>query len=542
MNKKQVALLTAVLMFIGTLAACTNAPAPTPAATPAPAAQTATATPAPATQAPAATPEPGPQKLLENPITVEMWQTEHVSYLYTKDLLVERIMGDRCNVFFNVTPFPDGTDGGIEKINLGLASGDLPDIYHMCYVRDASNWGMQGALVDFSKHFDEMPNYSAWASAMGDYPYYFYSGDGAMYVTPNYGFGTASNSTFWMYRKDIFEEHNLSVPNNEDELYEVCKTLKELYPDSYPFLNRGLLDLYDRLAYQWGTGYPIYYNNSQKAWVYGPTEDKFKESIEWSAKMFAEELIPINGLTMDVPTWQEYVFNNRGFVLSQYQAQIDILNVQMRQDDPSVDWNYMRPFEGGGSGIRTFNPQTQLIMAGYCLFSTSQYIPEIIKFYDWMYTDEAKELMSWGIEGESFTVNPDGSKSHIGITPGVSGSFDVIHMYGFFNRGFFCLTDPLAHITYASKETLAAVENVIKDAGEYRVPVISFNEERLERFNILNPIMIACTTENLGKFITGQRPLAEYDAYIDELYSLGLEEFVKIHNDQQAETNAMRGK
>lgn len=479
-------------------------------------------------------------KMLPEPVTLDMWIIEHASYMYVKDLLVEREIGERLNVFFNVTPFQEGYD---EKINLGLVSGDLPDIFFYPSLTTASDWGMQGALVDITEHFDDMPNYTAWADTMGDYPYYYYSANGSMYMMPQYGFGTASNSTFWIYRKDLFEKHDLAVPTNETELYEVCKALKELYPDSYPFACRSwenTLAIVDRIAYQWGSGLDMYYNNDQQAWVYGPAEESFKKCIEWIAMMYDEELLPSNILSLDTAGWQELVSTNRGFIFSDYQARIDFFNSPMRESDPTVSFAYMTPFEGGGSGVHTFNAQSQLIIQGYAAFTTSEHIPEMIKFFDWLYTDEAYELMSWGVEGESFTNNADGTKSHIGISQG-SSSFDYMTKYGFFQRGFWCITDPAAHITYASNETLDAVEHVLTDAGEYRIPAISFNEENQEKFNMLNPSLLTAMRENLGKFITGQRPMSEYDAFLDELNVLGLQDLIALYNTQQAEINATRG-
>lgn len=43
-----------------------------------------------------------------------------------------------------------------------------------------------------------------------------------------------------MYRKDIFEKHNLEVPTTVPELIEVSKKLKELEPEMIPFTARGV--------------------------------------------------------------------------------------------------------------------------------------------------------------------------------------------------------------------------------------------------------------------------------------------------------------
>ena len=39
-----------------------------------------------------------------------------------------------------------------------------------------------------------------------------------------------------------------------------------------------------------------------------------------------------------------------------------------------------------------------------------------LKFIDWMYTDEAAELTTFGLEGETFEVLPDGRKEYIDLT------------------------------------------------------------------------------------------------------------------------------
>ena len=49
----------------------------------------------------------------------------------------------------------------------------------------------------------------------------------------------------WLYREDVFKMHNLKVPETFDELYDVCKKLKSIYPDSYPLCTRSAADWFD---------------------------------------------------------------------------------------------------------------------------------------------------------------------------------------------------------------------------------------------------------------------------------------------------------
>ena len=551
MTRKVTALLLAALMFLvlfagcqssnqsagttaGTTAAATTAAGTTAAGTTAAAATTA-ATTAAATTAATTAPAAG-----EDAVTVDMWIIEHPSYLYTPGLLCEQLINEYVGIYFNVTPFQTGV---LDKINLGLASGELPDIYFNTYLSDCTEWGMkQGALVNVTEYFDKMPNYVAWEESMGDYPSYFYCADGGLYMMPQYGFGTASNSTFWIYRKDLFEANDIPVPNNEVEVYDACMKLKELYPDSFPFACRSFdnMGIMSRIVYQWGGGFNMYYSNDDQAWTYGQVEPECEAAIAWLNQLYSAKLMPDNILSLDTAGWQELITTNRGFMFNDYQARIDFYNSPMRETDPSVTFAYMKPFEGGGSGIRTFNPQTQLIINGYSLFSTSKHIDKIIEFFDWLYTDEAYIAMNWGREGESFVTNPDGTRSYTEIKQGDSG-FIYQEKYSFFQRGFWTICDPAAMTAAGSDELLEAVSHVKEDAGEYAKPSCALNEERSERVNVLNEAINTHAQENVGKFITGQRPMSEYADFVNELYGLGLQEMIDLYNAQQAENDAALG-
>lgn len=63
------------------------------------------------------------------------------------------------------------------------------------------------------------------------------SKDGDLYAIPFYG-----ESAFTMYRKDIFDKHQLTMPEQPtwDEILELAKKLKELEPSMTPIVMRGL--------------------------------------------------------------------------------------------------------------------------------------------------------------------------------------------------------------------------------------------------------------------------------------------------------------
>lgn len=481
--------------------------------------------------------------LFDEPLTVTMWIDENATFVYEQGLFLENALNEQLNVFFNIVPIQENMD---ERLNLALASRELPDVYFGINLERASNFGtLQGALVDLTEYFHLMPNYLAWAETMGDYPYYFYTADGALYMLPNYGYGTASNSTLWYYREDIFEELGLEVPTTDAELYEVLVAMKEAYPDSYPLTLRNWFSVFqpqfDRIGYQWGTSHDMYYCNDRQEWVYAQLDPEYRDMMEFLQKLYVEELIPPHSLSIDTAGWQELIYTNRGFIFNDFQARVDFFNAPMRQENPDVTFAYMPPFAGGSNGTTKFNPQSQLIINGPGIFVTSDNIEKIITYFDWLFTPEAELLMSWGIQGETYDYDANGNRYHIGMVPGENVFFDLIRTFGFFQRGFYCLVDPLSHTaSVASPEQIYAVQRVVTDAGEYRIPGITFSEARQDRFNVLNASIKTLSDEGVGMFMTAQRPMSEWDDFLAELRAAGLEEFIKLHNDQQAEINATR--
>lgn len=111
-----------------------------------------------------------------------------------------------------------------------VTSGTAPDI--AC---EASTGPIMYA--DMGESLDLMPIYDAWVaeeSTMLDeipqeaFDYFTYEGE----LT---GMPFAIDSTAMIYNKALFEEAGIKeIPTTWDELYDVCKTLKEVFPDKIP--------------------------------------------------------------------------------------------------------------------------------------------------------------------------------------------------------------------------------------------------------------------------------------------------------------------
>ena len=95
-------------------------------------------------------------------------------------------------------------------------------------------------------------------------------GDGLLYSLPY-----AKSTEVLYYNETFFTQHNLSVPTTWDEMWEVCRQIKEIDPDCYPLGYDSDSNWFITMAEQLGTGYTsaeegnhyIFNNDGNKAWL-----------------------------------------------------------------------------------------------------------------------------------------------------------------------------------------------------------------------------------------------------------------------------------
>lgn len=461
-------------------------------------------------------------KLFNEPVTFSLMIPEHATYPYTEGLFLETAIAEKYNVNFDVTPVQDGFN---DRLSLDIASDQMKDLIFMMEYDQVMKAGMQGALIDFNKYIDKMPNFKAWAEENKEYVSYYKSGNGELFFVPNQGYG-ADNETFWLYRRDLFEEHNLTTPKTSEEFYNVLKILKDKYPDSYPFANRDFIFNLSRIGTQWSTGYPMYYNNDQSKWVYGPIEDNFKEMLIFFNKLYEEDLMPPNSLTLDTKGWQDLISTNNSFITNDYSSRIDSFNQPMREENPNFYLDFMPPFKGGENGKALHDINNTLLIVGMSISSKSKNVEEAVKFLDTMYTKEAIELTSWGEEGKTYEVVND-EKHYIDAINDV----EVKTKYGIFQRGFYLVIDPAAMLSYYSIERTEATQAAQEYNAPYRAPHVPFTTEAEEQKNILQVNIDTHAQENISQFILGERPFSEWNDYVEELKDLGIDDLVNIYNE-----------
>ena len=452
----------------------------------------------------------------------------HASWPYNENWKVWEYIEEGVGATLNVSAIP--SSNATTKYPLMYASPDtLPDVVAFDSKTSTDKYAIQGAFVALDDMSTYMPNYNAWLNTLSDDQIENVINirkayDGKIYYTPATGRESTRGVRCWLYRKDIFDKHGLEAPKTFDDLYKVCKKLKSLYPDSYPYAMRSGLTNFGVTGPSWKSYWSpaVYYDYINEKWEFGAREEIFRDMLEFYNKMVSEELMPADFMTMNTTTWQELVSTGRGFIFPEYQTRINFFNSLARPTNPDFTITAMLPpvanKETGTACVGRYNYETM----GYTISNTGREseIANAAKFIDWFYTDEAMELVSWGKEGETFKV-VDGKKQYIGDDEGT----DVTILYGFATYGSFLRIDPESTDAQLDKDTSDVIK-FITDYAEPRFSPVANLALNDEETKIVEETSAACKSyseEMMTKFILGQEPLSGFDSYVENLNSLGVD-------------------
>ena len=401
----------------------------------------------------------------------------------------------------------------------------------------ADMYTVSGGSIPFEAVSDYMPNYNNWVASLSEDDYTNYiqarkSSDGKIYYSPVMGRDTTEGVMCWMYRKDIFDKHNLKAPTTFDELYNVCKALKAEYPDSYPLCMRGglatnLFVMAPSFDKEW-LGNKFYYNEAEGKWKFGALDPAMKEYLEFMLKMVDEGLVNPDFATIKEAEWQQLITTNRGFMTPEYQTRIDYFNSIFRDNGEPGRFTAMVPpvanAEKGAPLVsrNSLDPYGSLI----CNSLDNDKIANAAKFLDWFYSDEAYELVSWGKEGETYEV-VDGKKQYI-----TNGSNEPVKtLYGFGIPGTFMRIDKEAIEATESAEITENRDIVLEHRTATNNPIsyISFNEDEQEITSDKGKVITTYANELLTKIVLKQEPLSAWDSLEAKCYEYGLQEVLDAH-------------
>ncbi|MEG2020898.1 MAG: extracellular solute-binding protein [Oscillospiraceae bacterium] len=395
--KKSVSAILAMAFLVSAFSGCTQKPV------------------APSTEAPTSSTSAPEQKLegsliSKDPKTFTIFLTFN-NMPFNKEWAVWKEAAKRTNISLEGV-IPQSNSNEEEAFNLMLSSGELADIIGYTSVSELEKLGRDGGIIPLNDLIDEhAPNIKKLAEEDASFRKALYSLDGKIYQLPKSQ--DLVSAEFWWIRQDWLDKLKLETPTTADELYTVLTAFRNDDPngngktDEIPLFDRAGNKMPDEYLYLWDTSTEFYARDGKIE--FEPLEENFKTGVTNIVKWYKEGLIDPEIFTRGPKSRDILLSGNVGGMTHDWVS--------------AGNYNDTLPKEIPGFQMKAFAPPanqhgdivertTRYPGVGWAISSTCKDPVTVIKFMDYMYSDEGSTLMNWGIEGETYTKNADGTLSY----------------------------------------------------------------------------------------------------------------------------------
>lgn len=342
----------------------------------------------------------------------------------------------------------------------------------------------------------------------------------------------------FMIRQDWMEKLGLKMPTNTDELYNVLKAIKNGDPngngqaDETPFImEKG--NALDHLSAWWGIG-TMYIDDSNKVQC-GWLQPEYKEMLMYLNKLYKEGLLDPDYAVADRNQFDTKISNGQAAMwFGLAGGGLARINTLMEPIDPSFKLSALPWMQSANGKKYNLNVEYKTPLSAHLglVITTNCKDPvAAAKFADYAYSKEGQTLLSFGIEGESYTMK-NGVPTYTDLitkTPGKSMS-EMLGQYTVATG--YPMEQSMDYFNQYMVDSQKAAINIWKDADISRtVPILKYTDNELAititKFNEIN----SYNNEMINKFITGRESFDKYDDYQKALVNMGINDVVKCRQD-----------
>ena len=433
-----------------------------------------------------------------------------------------------------------------EAFNILIASGDYPDVIYYqwtSYPGGAIAAIDDGVIIPLNDIIDKYcPNLKKLLEDYPDVKKMITTDDGTIYVFPFLRGVTYENNNLlfsegWVWRMDLLNAVGITeCPSTPDELYSALVKLAD-YGVQIPLCIRG-----DHISRVLAPGFDSFDDFYVEDGVvkHGYYDPERKDYLAFTAKLYQEKLLDNDYLSVDKKSLGVKVLN--GLCAGAYApggSGIGSWLPAMQAENPSVSLVSARPISPEAGRLSKFSKMNNLYDSSgssAAITTACKNIEAVARILDYCYGEEGHLLANFGIEGVSYNmvdgypkytdkVIPVGEATSEGLTLAQGlAKYTVAGASGAF------VQDTRYIEQYYSMPELSEAVNLWAqtDYGKYIYPAASTTSEEAEELALIMNQVQTFAKEMEAKFITGEKSLDEYDAYVAQLKKFGIERAIEI--------------
>ena len=440
------------------------------------------------------------------------------------------------------------TSANSEQFNLRVASGDLPNVITNSSMLWTSSWDSaieDEVFIDLEEFITMMPAYMECyeqldAQTKAD----LHTDNGYMpklISINNYPEGAREGA---FVRTDYLEKVGMEIPETYDELDAVLRAFQSELGLTEPLMAvAGLVHTSNALVSGfdvWG-GFATFPFNADPYYCvdgevkFGIIEPGYKEYMEMFTGYYADGIISPDFLAkntnpMDfigtISSGTTGVFFGETNMVPNYIAQGQSI-------DPDFAIAPLAPITKNAGDVTHFATTTSPIsgrVAGISISTAECDLEGLAKYLDFFFTYEGSLLSAMGVEGNedgSYIIDDNGDLqySEYWNTCGLN----EMEKPTYFIYSVMPMLCPETPSSYSMDLQFECAPTWDKNADSaWVMPTVSMTADETDEYNAIYADIRTTLEENLTKFAVGERPMSEWDAFVQELYDLGIEDCIEI--------------
>ena len=436
-----------------------------------------------------------------------------------------------------------------ESVYMTLTNYSDIDLFLRCRIpaSDLTTYGANGLVLDLMK--DDMletyaPNCWSYLQTHPDALASVMNPDGSIYSLPQVNSGAELRVSRKIFiNKCWLEQLNCEIPTTTEEFYNMLLAFKKQDPnqngeaDELPLCSTDWLGIEEAFYGAFGLANRgvhnsiIDYDNATDGLRFIAASDEYRDFLEYFNRLYSEELMDNTIFTTSKEQWLTNIADNRvGVFVS---TNLAFLPAEERENWVCVDTALVGP---NGDQMWTAI-RANFHSVGAAVIPSSCNNPALVlQWLDYFWTDEGTLFYHMGVEGETFVCLEDGTYDY---APSIyeqlnspDASFDdVISQYSPYPGG----NNPTVEIApyfmggEMSPVPAQAARRLFAYGPEEYWPSFTFTESETATINSILPDLDKYCSDMEIAFITGEKPLTEWDSYISQLNDFRKDELLSVY-------------
>lgn len=467
-----------------------------------------------------------------------MYYAPHSSYTSYKESPFHTYLAKATGIEVNWT-FPTAGSDGNAALSTMLASHQYPDVLIADRSASATQDLEDEVIIDLTNLLPKYaPNYWALIQSDPEIDNASKTDDGIYY-----GF-RAKRESEWgntfigpIIRQDWLTECGLEVPTTIEGWDKTLRTFKEKYNATFVSTLGRMNGSAPAGAFgAYGFANPVLFLDDSGRVQLGQAQPEWKDFMTQMNTWYKDGLIDPDMLTADDNAVKSKAVNQTtGFVVLNL-GSIDSLNSQAQDNGLTSDWvGIPNPVDASGKACWTHGNDNlvEYPTASVCTTCEEDKIEMALRWCDYAYSEEGFYTWNFGEEGVSYTMEDGKPVFTDMILNSADGIRAALQQYTANFGTYFGIQSESMVRQRNSEKACAAVDEWLKNSTwrDHNLPNFTFTTEESDQAAALKTALSTHISETALKFLTGERSLDEFDAFVTELKSLGLEEYCKLNQD-----------